>query len=303
MSGRLRVYKEKLEGYKKFYSLVKTIKMVTLAKYQQTVVRTKTRDASMRYTEKCFDAAFDEAQVVKSATKNLVYVPIGTNRGSCGALNSNNVKYIEEVVSKNTKVVPIGKKANDSIYRLFPNNFQHGMMNDMKQPMHFAYASFVFENAFSVPDVERVQLIFNRYISAGVQRQAVYNLPTFDKFIENMNEQGCTDDKDKVSFANAVLDMEENVQRDFYEFHATLATLNAVAENELSEYAARIAAVEGQLSNIASLQLATQMLYNKTRQGSITAALIEIISAMNAMEGNAAKGVTKTKFWDASVRV
>lgn len=79
MSGRLRVYKEKLEGYKKFYSLVKTIKMVTLAKYQQTVVRVKTRDATMRYTEKAFDTVFDEASVVKNATKSLVYVPICTN--------------------------------------------------------------------------------------------------------------------------------------------------------------------------------------------------------------------------------
>lgn len=303
MSGRLRVYKEKLEGYKKFYSLVKTIKMVTLAKYQQTVVRTKTRDVALRYTEKCFEAAFDEPTVIKNATKPLVYVVVGTNRGSCGSLNSNANKYIEEVVNKNTKLIAIGKKSNDSLVRLFPNNFEWGLINDMKQPMHFGYASFVFENAFMVPETERVQVVFNRYISAGVQRQAVFNLPPFEKFIENMNEQGCTDDKDKVSFSNAVLDLDENTQKDFYEFHGTLATLNAVAENELSEYAARIAAVEGQLTNIAQLQNMTLQLYNKTRQGSITASLIEIISAMNAMEGNAAKGVTKTKFWDASARI
>lgn len=218
-------------------------------------------------------------------------------------MNSNAYKYIEELVSKNTKLMPIGKKGNDSLVRLFPANFQHGIINDMKQPMHFGYASFVFENAMSIPDSERVQIIFNRYVSAGVQRQACYNIPTFENWLEKINEDACSDDKEKVTFANAVLNIDETDQKDFYEFHGTMATLHAACENELSEYAARIAAVEGQLTNIQQLQNSTLMLYNKTRQGAITASLIEIISAMNAMEGNAAKGVSRTKFWDAAARI
>jgi F-type H+-transporting ATPase subunit gamma len=73
--------------------------------------------------------------------------------------------------------------------------------------------------------------------------------------------------------------------------------LNAVSENELSEYAARIVAVEGQMTNIMQLQNKTLYMYNKTRQGSITAALIEILSAISAMEGNSAKGVKRNEFW------
>merc|ERR1711964_933968 len=95
-------------------------------------------------------------------------------------------------------------------------------------------------------------------------------------------------------FANAVLNNEETFVRDYYDFHSTMAVLNAVAENELSEYAARMMAVEGQLTNIQQLQHHTNYLYNKTRQGSITAALIEILSAISAMEGNASKGVRRT---------
>ena len=74
------------------------------------------------------------------------------------------------------------------------------------------------------------------------------------------------------------------------------------SRNELSEYAARIVAVEGQLTNITSLQQKTGYLYNKTRQGSITSSLIEIISAMNAMESNVAKGVKRNRFWEKPQR-
>lgn len=305
MSGKLRIYKDKLEGYNKFYQIVKTIKMVSLAKFQQTIPRLKSRDQSVRYTEKCFNFEWEEEAVLKNAQKTLLYVPITSNRGSCGALNSNTFKYVASVLSKNTKLLAVGKKGNDSLSKLFPNELTYAIINDYKFPVGFNFASYVFENAQQQKDVERVQLIYNRYISAGMQRLACINIPPFEQWLERMNKAASTEsgegaDKNNYMFANALLNNDETVIKDFYEFHGTLATLNAICENELSEYAARIVAVEGQLTNISSLRAKTLWVYNKTRQGSITAALIEILSAMNAMEGNAAKGVKRTNFWDGA---
>jgi ATP synthase F1 gamma subunit len=302
MSGKLRLYKEKLDGYKKFYQIVKTIKMVTLAKYRLTVARAKTRDLSMRYTEKCFRVAdYSEDALLEAATKVQLYVPISSNRGSCGALNSNTNKYIESVIEagKKVKLIAVGKKGNDSLSKLFPNEFSMAIIHDMKVPLSFTFAAYVYENSLKVPDVERTEVVYSRFLSAGVQRQAVINIPTFDKFLEQIQTAATSEkDKENNSFANALLSHEEETIRDFYDFHAALAFNHAIVENELSEYAARVVAVEGQLTNIASLQSRTLYLYNKTRQGSITASLIEILSALNAMEGNAAKGVKKKNFWD-----
>jgi len=301
MSGKLRLYKEKLEGYKKFYSIIKTIKMVTMAKFRVAQGRVKTRDYTLRYTEKAFSAAFDEAAVISGAQNTLVYIPITSNRGSCGALNSNAIKYVESILSKNSVIVPIGKKGNDSMSKLFPKEFKFSIINDMKQPMNFGYATFIWENAQTFADAERFQILFNRFISAGVQRQAVYNIPSYAKWSENLGDAASTENqKERYCFANALLNNEEEIIRDFYDFHASLAILNAVSENELSEQAARLVAVEGQLTNILSLQNKTQSLYNKTRQGSITASLIEILSAMSSLEGNAAKGVKRSNFWEGA---
>lgn len=299
MSGKLRLYKEKLEGYKKFYSIVKTIKMVTLAKFRLAQARVKTRDFTLRYTEKAFSLPFEEETVIKNAQNTLVYVPITTNRGSCGAMNSNCYKYMESVLSPKSVIIPVGKKGQDSLSKLFPKEFKFSVMNDMKAPMHFGYASFLWENIQTVENAERIQIQFNRFVSAGVQRQAVYNIPAYDKWLEGLNTAASQEDK-RYSFANAVLENEEETIRDFYDFHATLATLNAVCENELSEQAARLVAVEGQLTNLSGLQNKTQSLYNKTRQGSITASLIEILSAMSSLEGNATKGVRRTNFWEGA---
>lgn len=304
MSGKLRLYKEKLEGYKKFYSIVKTIKMVTLAKFRVAQARVKTRDFTLRYTEKAFSnpAAADESAVVAAAQNPLVYIPITTNRGSCGALNSNTYKYIESVISKNTNLLVVGKKGNDSLSKLFPKEFKFSIINDMKQPMHFGYATFIWENAnVSFENAERFQVYFHRFVSAGVQRPAVYNIPSYSKFLDGLMDAASTENqKSRYLFANALLNEEDQFIRDFYDFHSCLSILNAVAENELSEQAARLMAVEGQLTNIQSLQHRTNALYNKTRQGSITASLIEVLSAMSSLEGNAAKGVQRTNFWEGA---
>lgn len=301
MSGKLRLYKDKLEGYKKFYSIVKTIKMVTLAKFRQASARTKTRDFTMRYTEKMFGQAWEEEAVVKGAKGTLLYIPITTNRGSCGALNSNMNRYLDTVLSPKTKFLTIGKKGMDSHSKLFPEQFLMGIQHEYKNPMHFNYATFIWETAKTVSDVERYQIVYSRYISAGVQRQAVYNIPSFEKFQESLADASSTENqKERYVFANAVNNNDEEFVRDFYDFHATLAVLNATLENELSEQAARLVAVEGQLTNISQLQLKTQSLYNKTRQGSITASLIEILSAMSSLEGNAAKGVKRNNFWEGA---
>ena len=303
MSGKLRFYKDKLEGYKKFYSIVKTIKMVTMAKYRQTMPRVKSRDLCMRYTEKCFKVAdYNEDLLLEATKKTQLFVPISSNRGSCGALNSNTNKYIESVIGpKNVKLMTVGKRGNDSLSKLFPAEYQMGIIHDMKVPLSFTFGAYIYENTLAlVPEgeLERTQIVYSRYVSAGAQRQTVINIPSYEKWSEKISESATSEkDKENNSFANALLSHEEETIRDFYDFHASLAFTHAVLENELSEYAARIVAVEGQMTNIMQLQNHTNYLYNKTRQGSITASLIEILSALSAMEGNAAKGVKKKQFW------
>ena len=85
----------------------------------------------------------------------------------------------------------------------------------------------------------RTQLIWDRYQSAASQIMSQYNIPSFERFVEGLKEQSETEPTEGHSnyrFANALLDMDETDVKDFYDFHKTLVILNAVSENELSEY-------------------------------------------------------------------
>jgi len=314
MAGKLKFYKEKIEGYKKFYGIVATIKKVALSKYRALQVRTKTRDYTQRYTKKVFDIGEDleEEEQIKNLNK-LMYLCIGTNRGNCGPTNSNQYKYlggIAEAAEKRATFLTVGKKAGAAIEKLYPDQYAGvSLLNDDKQMKHFAWANYVLENLDNVStDYDRLQIIFHRFISAGQQRQTRYNLPAWDSWLTQINEIGNSPepaaDSGKLNnyrLANAILDKEEDEVRDFFDFHRAIAFLNAHCENELSEAAARIVAVEGQLTNIQELLTKSTMIYNKTRQAAITTALIEILSAMTAMaDGQKGSGIQKNRFWEAA---
>ena len=81
--------------------------------------------------------------------------------------------------------------------KLFPTEFTGSIIHDMKNPISFAFASYIYENAFTFPEVERLQIVYTRFVSAGMQRQAVINIPTYDKWLEKMSTAATTE-KDKA---------------------------------------------------------------------------------------------------------
>lgn len=119
--------------------------MVTLAKFRQAQVRTRTRDYTLRYTEKAFAVAgTKEAATASGTNAKTVIIPVMTNRGSCGALNSNITKTVDSILEADTALLPLGKRGIESLSKLYHNNFKAGIINDMKEPMHFAYATFIW---------------------------------------------------------------------------------------------------------------------------------------------------------------
>lgn len=292
-----------MEGYKKYHQIVKTIKMVTLAKYRQTVIRTRTRDQTLRYTRKALDApTVSEESAIENLDK-LLYIPLTTNRGSCGPLNSNMVNYLSEVASPKMRIISIGKKGLDTLAKVLPDNFDRSILNDMKQAQSFMFASYVVDHMRTV-EWDRAQIVFNRFHAASTQKLAVYNIPKFEDWKNKVEEESAGEGKieeegllQSLPMLTALGEKDETALEDFYDFHSALCVLNAVCENELSEYAARIIAVENQLSNITDLMNVADYTYNKTRKELITAELLEIISAMTAMTAGNKDGLKKDEFW------
>lgn len=301
--GKLRYWKDKLEGYKKYHQIVRTIKMVTLAKYRQTVVRVRTRDATLRYTRKVFDVPDVSEEDAIAKYEKLLYIPITTNRGSCGALNANMIRYLQEIASPKMKILAVGKKGLDSLPKLLPKQFDRSIVNDMKQAMSIQYAAYVADHMQTF-EWNRAQIIFSRYHQASSQKLACYNIYPFEEWKNRIEEESAGEGKvegegmlQNIALKTALGEKDEVTLGDFYDFHLALTLLNAFCENELSEYAARIIAVENQLNNITGLRNLADYTYNKTRKELITAELLEIIGTLTAMTSGQKQGLKKAQFW------
>eukprot|EP00992_Anisonema_acinus_P010377 TRINITY_DN6536_c0_g1_i1.p1 TRINITY_DN6536_c0_g1~~TRINITY_DN6536_c0_g1_i1.p1 ORF type:complete len:306 (+),score=80.44 TRINITY_DN6536_c0_g1_i1:56-973(+) len=301
--GKLRFWKEKLDGYKKYHQIVKTIKMVTLAKYRQTIARTKTRDETLRYSRKILDVADEDESDLADKSNSLLFVPFTTNRGSCGNLNSQMFRYLEEVSSPKMEILAIGKKGMDTLPKLLPDNYKRTIINDMKQAMSFQFAAYVVDHMETF-DWDRAQIIYSRFHQASVQRLAAFNIPKYETWRARVEEESAGDGKleedylvQNLPLMTALGEKEDGTLEDFYKFHVALTILNAACENELSEYAARIIAVENQLANITGLMELADYTYNKTRKELITAELLEIIGTMTAMVSGESSGLKKEEFW------
>jgi F-type H+-transporting ATPase subunit gamma len=251
---------------------------------------------------------FDQPDIAEedavSKFHKLLYVPITTNRGSCGALNSNMAKYLQEIQSPKMRILGIGKKSLDSYPKILTQYYSRSVINDMKQAMSMMWASYVVEHMKTF-DWDRVQIIYNRYHQASVQKLAVFNIPSFELWRTRLQEESVGDGKadhgndmlQNLPMQTALMEKDDVLLEDFYDFHLALSVLNASSENELSEYASRIVAVENQLNNITGLMNTAGYTYNKTRKELITAELLEIIGTMTAMTAGGSKGLKKGEFW------
>lgn len=303
--GAIRFYREKLEGFRKYHQIVKTVKTVTLAKFRLAQARVPTRDQTLLMARKAFDqdASEESEKAQAGADFKKTYIAVSTNRGSCGSLNNNMFRYLDAVCEDQpqNQLVVIGKKADLSLSRLLPDNYKLSIINDMKQPISFSFGSFMYESAQSVGSYDQLNVLYNRFYSASAQRLAVFTFPSFEAWwarvsstVAETNDGGVNN----YAFFNGLMEVSEEDGRDFYDFYASLACCNAAAENELSEYAARIVAVENQLQNITMLVEEYNWKYNKMRKESITAELLEIIGTMVAMEGGNKKTLSKARFWE-----
>jgi F-type H+-transporting ATPase subunit gamma len=308
--GQLKFYKEKLDGFKKYYQIVKTVKMVTMAKFKLTQERVKMRDQTLRFARKAFQSKndIDEEEIIAQIKKAVLYIPLTSVRGSCGSLNNNVFRYLEEHQHPNMRILAVGKKGDDILPKKMDGSYERSVVSDGRNPPSFQHASYIWEHALDTAEGwERAQVVFTRFQQASVQKLARFNIPSFDEWMEAVQAGSQAEpkagevDEDNLNnymFHNAVMDNGDEA-RDFYDFHASLAVLNALQENELSEYAMRLVAVENQLNNINQLMIDFDFLYNKTRKEGITAELLEIIGTMTAMAAGQGKGVPKVDFWKA----
>lgn len=211
--------------------------------------------------------------------KKSLVVPITSDKGLCGGVNSSIIREVKQFVAPNRaayKIFVIGEKGTSALVRPFPDCL-HTSVSECLYPMNFTIASSLAHQISLVADQENcdnIIVVYNEFksiISSVPRRLELMSRANFLQQFKYIVRHD-TEEPDK--------DFSKHY---YFELYVATSLYHAVLQNAASEQTARMNAMENASKNAGEMLGKLSLTYNKARQARITMELVEIISGANAL--------------------
>ena len=229
---------------------------------------------------------------VREEGKHLVLV-ISTDKGLCGGINTNLLKKVRAEVTGDAEYSTVGKKLREQLVKANDILVESFTLED---PIPFEevkpIAKHLIEQYLS-GTYNKVSVCFTNFVSTLVQEPHVSQLLPIDpsKLAEKRDYEGVgkgeVDETDTAAATEKEYTFEPSA-------NAVLSSLlpqyigfqiyQMIVEARASEHSARMVAMKAATDNANDLAKDLKLEYNKLRQAAITAELLEITTAMKALE-------------------
>jgi F-type H+-transporting ATPase subunit gamma len=215
--------------------------------------------------------------------KKVLLVPVTSDKGLCGAFNTNilkatNAAIKEQFSGAEISILPIGKKSYEyykkSDYHLIDTYFgifQQLSFEAVKEAASFAMSGFL------AGDYDQVFLVFNEFKNVATQEIRVEQ---FLPMAASASDQVNTAETDYLLEPSRTYIIEELVP-----ISLRIQFYKAVLESNASEHGARMTAMDKATENAGELLKELKLMYNRTRQAAITNEILEIVAGANALAG------------------
>ena len=210
---------------------------------------------------------------------NILIVSISSNRGLCGAFNSNIIKktrhLIEETYSsQKVSLVTIGKKGSEILSKTGKVKSSYDSIFDELTYNNVGSIAQELMNKYEEKEYDKVILVYNRFKNAATQIVEVESyLPIVSKGKEEMETN--TDyifEPNKSEIINELLPKSLKMQ-----------LFKALRDSFASEHGARMTAMHKATDNATELRDQLKLTYNKARQAAITNEILEIVGGAEAL--------------------
>lgn len=210
--------------------------------------------------------------------KKVLIVSITSNRGLCGAFNSNIIKesvslYHGKYAGKQVDYITIGKKGNDILGKKFNIvSNQSGVFDDLTFENVTAIAEDLMTK-FTEREYDRIELVYNRFKNAATQ------IVTTEQFLPIVPVEGDTNPSADYIFEPSKPEIVEQL------IPKSLKTqlYKAIRDSFASEHGARMTAMHKATDNAGELKDQLTLTYNKARQAAITGEILEIVGGAEAL--------------------
>ncbi|ASD62097.1 ATP synthase F1 subunit gamma [Bdellovibrio bacteriovorus] len=292
----LKDIRAQIESTKNTQQITKAMKLVSAAKLrkaQNNIVNMRPYALALRQviadiavTNKVSHPLMEK----KEQVKNVLLVVITSDRGLCGAFNSNINKFAEAYYNNNKTSLEkidflfVGRRGHDYFARrgIKAVDYITKLDKDISYELASKVANRVM-NDYLEGSYDEVRIVHNEFKSAISQVVTAETLLPIDLGMTTFKKEADT-------ASNFAVDMifepaPEQIIKELLEKHFELQVYRCMSESVAGEHGARMSAMENATNNAKEMINKLTLTYNKLRQEKITTELIEIVSGAEALKG------------------
>jgi F-type H+-transporting ATPase subunit gamma len=292
----LKEVRDRIGSVNSTQQITKAMKMVAAAKLrraQDSIIQMrpyarKLNEMMSTVSEGAESLAESPYSQVRTVERVLLVV-LTSDRGLCGAFNSNVVKaavgrvearYTKQALLKNVDVLAIGKKGGEAMSRRGFNTITR--FSDIFTRLNFVNAKEAAEyimDAFAKGTYDVVEIVYNEFKNVATQVvRAEQYLP-----IQTPADSGSAK---TASAANYLFEpSEDEILNELVPKALKIQLYRAILESNASEHGARMTAMDKATENAQEMLKELRLIYNRTRQAAITKEILEIVGGAEALAG------------------
>ncbi|MFD2551564.1 ATP synthase F1 subunit gamma [Bizionia sediminis] len=210
--------------------------------------------------------------------ENVLIVAVTSNRGLCGAFNSNIIKTVNAVTSEkyanqNVSYVAIGKKANDAFKKTGKVIATKSEIFDDLTFDNVAEIAEMLMDTFVSGQFDRIEIVYNKFKNAATQDVMVEQfLPIVPIQKDETVSLDYLYEPSKVEIVEQLIP--KSLKTQLYK---------VIRDSFASEHGARMTAMHKATDNATELRDQLKLTYNKARQAAITNEILEIVGGAEAL--------------------
>lgn len=295
MSGKLKEVRERMKSVRSTQQITNAMKMVSAAKLrraQDAIVRMRPYAVKLNGMLKNIlsniDGSVENPYGVSREVNKALIVVVTSNRGLCGAFNSNVIKAAVQAINTtyadvrrngNLSILCIGKKGYDFFRRYYKDCTVIRDHVNLFQDLSFANTSQV---ARSIMDEFRNGGYDAVDVAYGIFKNPATQFATLTGFLPVQIEVT----PQSKSRADYIFEPEqEALLRELVPNILQVQFQRFLLDTHASEHGARMTAMDKATENAEELIKELRINYNKARQEAITKELSEIVGGAAALEG------------------
>ena len=283
--ANLKEIRNRISSVSSTMQITSAMKMVSAAKLKKaqdaiTAMRPYSDKLTQMLVNLSSSVDFENVYLSPRKVKNKLVVCVTSNRGLCGAFNSNVIKKCTEIANSSDESVSflcIGKNGADILsknYNVVQTN------NEIFDDLTFENISAIAEKLMSMflnKEFDSVQIVYNKFKNAATQ------IVIQEQYLPIENNDSENDQKETSDYIFEPSQVE--IISELIPKSLKTQLYKSIRDSYASEHGARMTAMHKATDNATELRDQLKLTYNKARQAAITNEILEIVGGAEALNG------------------